>query len=61
MKPLLAVVLLTTLLLQGCATVIAVADVTASTVIYGAKTVVNVVDAITPDIVNRDRKEEGKK
>ena len=39
--------------LQGC-TVLAIADVAASTVIYGVKTAVNVVDAITPDIINRD-------
>ena len=41
-------------LLQGC-TVLAIADVAASTVIYGAKTVVNVIDAVTPDIINRDK------
>ena len=40
-------------LLQGC-TVLAIADVAASTVIYGVKTVVNVVDAVTPDIINKD-------
>ena len=37
----------------GCA-VVAVADVAATTVIYGLKTTVNVLDAVTPDIVNRD-------
>ena len=31
------------------------ADVAASTVIYGVKTAVNVVDAVTPDIINRDK------
>ncbi len=41
-------------LLQGC-TVLAIADVAASTVIYGVKTVVNVVDAVTPDIINKDK------
>lgn len=41
-------------LLQGC-TVLAIADVAASTLIYGVKTVVNVVDAVTPDIINRDK------
>jgi uncharacterized lipoprotein YajG len=40
------------LLLTGCATAIAIVDVTASTVIYAGKTVVNTVDAITPNIVN---------
>lgn len=41
-------------LLQGC-TVLAIADVAASTVIYGVKTVVNVVDAVTPDIINKKK------
>jgi hypothetical protein len=47
-------------LLQGC-TVLAIADVAASTVIYGVKTVVNVVDAVTPDIINRDKDKNKKK
>ena len=42
--------------LQGCA-VVAVADVVASTVIYTGKTVVNVIDAVTPDIVNKKKKD----
>jgi hypothetical protein len=46
--------------LQGC-TVLAIADVAASTVIYGVKTVVNVVDAVTPDIINRDKDKNKKK
>ncbi|WP_158270665.1 hypothetical protein [Limnohabitans sp. Bal53] len=46
--------ILTLPLLQGC-TVLAIADVAASTVVYGAKTVVNVVDAVTPDIINKDK------
>jgi hypothetical protein len=50
----LIVALLALPLLQGC-TVLAVADVAASTVIYGVKTAVNVVDAVTPDIINRDK------
>ncbi len=41
-------------LLQGC-TVLAIADVAASTVVYGVKTVVNVVDAVTPDIINKKK------
>jgi hypothetical protein len=49
--------ILTLPLLQGC-TVLAIADVAASTVIYGAKTVVNVVDAVTPDIINKDKKKD---
>lgn len=46
--------MLAALLLQGC-TVLAVADVAASTVVYGVKTVVNVVDAVTPDIINKKK------
>ncbi len=38
---------------QGC-TVLAVADAAGSAVVYGAKTAVNVLDAITPDIINKD-------
>ncbi len=38
-------------LLQGC-TVLAVADAAGSAVVYGVKTTVNVLDAVTPDIIN---------
>jgi hypothetical protein len=38
--------------LQGCATAVAVLDTAGSAVIYTGKTIVNTVDAITPDIVN---------
>lgn len=48
-------VLFSCVLLQGC-TVLAIADAAASTVIYGVKTTVNVLDAITPDIVNKKDK-----
>lgn len=41
-------------LLNACATTIAVIDITTSTAIYAGKTVVNTIDAITPDIVNGD-------
>jgi threonine/homoserine/homoserine lactone efflux protein len=41
-------------LLQGCATAVAIVDVTGAAVIYTGKTIVNTVDAITPDIVNKD-------
>ncbi len=40
--------------LQGC-TVFAVADAAGSAVIYAGKTVINTVDAITPDVVNKKR------
>jgi len=42
------------LLVSGCSTAVAVADAVGSTVVYAGKTVVNTVDAITPDIVNDD-------
>jgi len=51
MKKLLTIIL-TASFLQGCATAVAVVDVTASTAIYAGKTVVNTIDAVTPDIVN---------
>jgi uncharacterized protein YceK len=40
--------------LVGCATAVAVTDAAASTAIYAGKTVINVIDAVTPDIVNKD-------
>jgi hypothetical protein len=40
--------------LIGCSTTVAVLDVAGSTAIYAGKTVVNTIDAITPDIVNKD-------
>ena len=42
------------LLLQGC-TLLAVADAAGSAVVYSAKTAVNVIDAVTPDIINRKK------
>lgn len=50
MKNLVIVFVLTAL--QGCATAVAVLDTAGSAVIYTGKTIVNTVDAITPDIVN---------
>ena len=49
-------ILLLAMLLQGCATAIAVVDVAGSSVIYAGKTVVKTIDAITPDIVNKKEK-----
>jgi len=43
------------LCLQGCATAFAVVDVAGATVVYAGKTVVNTIDAITPDIVNKKK------
>ena len=40
--------------LSGC-TVLAIADVAGSAVVYGVKTTVNVLDAVTPDIVNKKK------
>lgn len=45
---------LTLVCLNACSTTIAVLDVAGSTAIYAGKTVVNTIDAITPDIVNKD-------
>lgn len=42
------------LMLQGC-TLLAIADAAGSAVVYGVKTTVNVIDAITPDIVNKKK------
>jgi hypothetical protein len=52
MKTLLTLTLLT--LLTGCGTLLAVADGVGTVAVYGVKTVINTVDAITPDIVNKD-------
>jgi len=41
-------------ILTGCGTLLAVADGVGTIAVYGVKTVVNTVDAITPDIVNKD-------
>ncbi len=41
-------------LLSGC-TVLAIADAAGSAVVYGVKTTVNVLDAVTPDIVNKKK------
>ena len=47
-------VLLLSLCLQGC-TLLAIADAAGSAVVYGVKTTVNVLDAVTPDIINRKK------
>ena len=38
--------------LSGC-TLLAIADAAGSAVVYGVKTTVNVLDAVTPDIINK--------
>lgn len=40
--------------LSACSTLLAVADGVGTVAVYGVKTVINTVDAITPDIVNKD-------
>lgn len=40
--------------LSACGTLLAVADGVGTVAVYGVKTVINTVDAITPDIVNKD-------
>jgi len=46
------------IMLTGCSTTVAVVDTTASTVIYTAKatvkTTINIIDAITPDVLNKE-------
>jgi uncharacterized protein YceK len=39
--------------LSGCSTMFAVADGVGTAAVYGVKTVINTVDAITPDLVNK--------
>lgn len=41
-------------LLSACGTLLALADGVGTVAVYGVKTVINTVDAITPDIVNKD-------
>ncbi len=43
-----------TLSLQAC-TVLAIADAAGSAVVYGVRTTVNVLDAVTPDIIPRKK------
>jgi uncharacterized lipoprotein YajG len=45
--------LISFLILTGCATTMTVVDVAGSTAIYAGKTVINTIDAITPNIVNK--------
>ena len=40
--------------LSGC-TVLAIADAAGSAVVYGVKTTVNVLDAVTPDVFNKKK------
>ncbi len=40
--------------LQGC-TILAIADAAGSAVVSAGKTVINTVDAITPDVVNKKK------
>ncbi len=47
------ILLMMLLVLTQCTTTVAVLDVAGSTVVYAGKTIVNTVDLLTPDIVNR--------
>ena len=40
----------------ACSTALAVADGVGTAAVYTAKTVINTVDAVTPDIVNKEAK-----
>jgi hypothetical protein len=46
-------IILFSLFLSACSTTVAVVDVTGSAVVYAGKTIVNTVDMLTPDIINR--------
>jgi uncharacterized protein YceK len=48
------IALMVSVFLQGC-TLLAIADAAGSAVVYGVKTTVNVLDAVTPDIVNKKK------
>ena len=45
------------LCLSSCGTAIAIVDTVGEVAVYGAKTVVKAVDALTPDIVNKKTKD----
>lgn len=49
-----AIIALAAFTLSGC-TLLAIADAAGSAVVYGVKTTVNVLDAVTPDIVNKKK------
>jgi uncharacterized lipoprotein YajG len=46
-------IIIALLFLNACSTTVAVVDVTGSAVIYAGKTIVNTVDMLTPDIINK--------
>jgi len=54
-RPMKYLSLLLVLALQGCTTALAIADAAGSAAVYTAKTAINVLDAITPDIVNKKK------
>ena len=47
-------IIIVLLFLNSCAATVAVIDVTGSAMVYAGKTIVNTVDMLTPDIINRD-------
>jgi hypothetical protein len=46
-------VIILLLTLVNCSTTVAVVDVAGSTVVYAGKTIVNTIDILTPDIINK--------
>lgn len=46
-------IILIAIFLNACSTTVAVVDVTGSAIVYAGKTIINTVDALTPDIVNK--------
>ena len=48
-------IVISLLSLTACSTVLAVAETVGTVAVYGAKTIFNTVDAITPDLVNKKK------
>jgi len=46
-------IIIVSLFLNACSTTVAVVDVTGSAVVYAGKTIVNTVDMLTPDLINK--------
>jgi CHAT domain-containing protein len=47
-------ILIPLITLSACSTALAVADIAGTTVVYGVKTVVKTIDAVTPDVINKE-------
>ncbi len=47
-------IILISIFLNACSTTVAFIDVTGSAVVYAGKTIVNTVDMLTPNFINKD-------